>query len=83
MLNLFKKNNNLGGSTITLKLCGMHCTSCSLNIDGTLEDIPGILESNTSYAKSETKVTYISDKITAEEITSAIVALGYQVKIVT
>jgi len=64
---------------LTLKLSGLHCVSCSLSIDGELEDLPGVKSSNTNYAKSESKVEFDEQKISQEKIISTIEALGYEV----
>lgn len=63
--------------TIKLKLSGLHCTSCALNIDMTLEDLPGV-SSNTSYQKSETEVTFDPKKTDLKSIKKTITDLGYQ-----
>lgn len=62
---------------IKLTLSGMHCNSCALNIDGELEDTKGIAESNTSYAKQMTQVTFDEKLISEEKITSIVKKLGY------
>lgn len=77
MFNLFKKPSP--GETITLKLSGLHCVSCSLNIDGALEDIPGVLSSSTSYAKQETVVNYDPVKVELSALRKTIEKLGYQI----
>lgn len=61
-----------------IKISGMHCVSCSMNIDGELEDTEGVLEANTSYPKQQTEVTYNSDKITPDKIRKIISNLGYK-----
>lgn len=61
-----------------LKIEGMHCVSCALNIDGQLEDAEGVEEACTHFARSELKVVYHADKITVEEIISIITRLGYK-----
>lgn len=63
-----------------LKLSGLHCTSCAVNIDLTIEDIPGVKSSNTNYAKSESEVTFDPTKTNLEFIKNAIHNLGYQVE---
>jgi copper chaperone len=78
MFNILKKSPKKG-ETITLKLSGLHCTSCSLNIDGELEDLDGVIESRTSYPKSQTTITFDPSKVTPVQIHSTITALGYQV----
>lgn len=57
---------------ITLKISGMHCTSCAINIDGELEDTEGVKEAKTNYAKQKTEVTFDPGKITRDEIISII-----------
>lgn len=76
MLNIFKKKPQ--GEKITLKLSGMHCTSCSFSVDGELEDTFGVLSAKTSYAKSETEVVYDPKLIQPPAITTIIETLGYK-----
>ena len=56
----------------------MHCTSCSLMIDGELEDTDGVIDAQTSYAKSLVKVSYDSKKVSPEKLKSVIEKLGYK-----
>lgn len=76
MLNLFKKKTQ--GEEVTLKVEGMHCTSCAMNIDGALEDTDGVFKSETSYAKAEVKIDYDSKKITKIELKKIIADQGYK-----
>lgn len=62
-----------------LKLSGLHCTSCAVNIDLTVEDIPGVKNSDTNYAKSESEVTFDPAQTDIKAIKNAIHNLGYQV----
>lgn len=55
----------------------MHCTACSMNIDGELEDTEGVGESSTSYVKQQTEVTFDEEKIDEEKIMEIIKKLGY------
>lgn len=57
----------------------MHCTSCAMDIDGTLEDTEGVVESNTNYAKQETEVKFDGEKVNKDKIYSVISGLGYSV----
>lgn len=77
MFNLFKKKPK--GSVVTLKLDGLHCTSCSLNIDGELEETAGVIKSSTSYAKSESVVEFDSKLVKVSKLKSVIESLGYKV----
>jgi len=71
-----KQNEDL--KTVTLKLSGLHCTSCATNIDLTLEDTPGISSSDTNYQKSEAKITFDPAKTNLDSIRKIITDLGYQ-----
>lgn len=67
--------------TATFKIIGMHCTSCSMNIDGELEDTTGVISASTSYAKSETKVVFDPKKIQPKKIQQVIGGLNYEVEL--
>jgi copper chaperone CopZ len=77
MLNIFKKKSQ--GETTTFKIDGMHCTSCSMSIDGELEDTEGVVESKTSYAKAKTTVVYDPTKVQPEKLKQVIEGLEYKV----
>ena len=62
---------------IILKISGMHCVSCSLNIDGELEDTPGVIAAQTSYPKSQTSIEFDPQQVTIERLQTVIQALGY------
>lgn len=78
MLNVFKKKPQ--GTTTTFKIDGMHCTSCSMNIDGELEDIDGVISATTSYAKAKTDIEYDPAKVSPDTFKKTIEKLGYGVK---
>ena len=63
-----------------LKIEGMHCTSCALNIDFDLEDLEGIKSAKTSYAKQETEVEFDPEKINDQQILEIIKKTGYTAK---
>lgn len=67
-------------TTIVLNLDGMHCASCAINIDFELEDMEGVKEANTNYAKQMSTVTFDPTKVKREDLVSAIHELGYAVK---
>jgi len=76
---LFSKSSS--GQEVTLSLSGLHCTSCALTIDDALEDTPGIIKANTSYAGSLVKVTFNPEKVSVKQIQSVINAAGYRSKL--
>lgn len=67
-----------GASSVEFKISGMHCPSCSLNIDGNLEELTGVIEAKTSYAKGVTKIYYDPQKIQPEELKKCVIRTGYQ-----
>lgn len=70
-------NRKPKGNTITFAIEGMHCTSCTMAIDGELEDLDGVLRSATNYAKGETVVEYDPAKVQAGAFETVIKKLGY------
>ena len=60
-----------------LKIEGMHCSSCAMNIDFDLEDL-GVKSAKTSYAKQETEVEFDEDKIKPQRIIERIKKTGYK-----
>jgi len=65
---------------ILLTISGMHCTSCSMNIDLDLEETKGIISSKTNYAKSVSDITYDPKLISPEKIIQVIQNTGYTAK---
>lgn len=62
---------------IKLKIEGMHCTSCAMNIDGELEDTDGVKSSNTNYARQSTEVEYDEEKLDENKVIKIIKNVGY------
>ena len=66
---------------LKLKINGMHCTSCAMNIDFDLEDLEGIKAAKTSYAKQETEVEFDHDQVKEEVIIKTVEKTGYRAEI--
>jgi copper chaperone len=64
-------------ATARLKTSGMHCSSCSMLIDLTLEDLPGVVSSKTDHASGDTVVSYDSDVVGVDGLIDAIRSVGY------
>ena len=64
-------------SIIKLNLHGLHCSSCIMNIEGELEDTPGVKSVKASYAKAEAEVAFDEGLVSAEKILEIIKKLGY------
>jgi copper chaperone CopZ len=73
------KKSNPNTRKIELTISGMHCVSCSMNIDGELEDLSGIEQAKTSYASGKTIVAFDPQKVQVSDIIQVITKLGYKV----
>ena len=81
MFNFFKKNHLPADSEkLNLKLSGLHCTACAVNIDLTLEDLGGVANSTTNYARSLATIEFDPEKIDSQKIIAEINKLGYEAK---
>lgn len=65
-------------STITLKIEGMHCSSCAMSIDFDLEDIDGVKSAKTNYAKQISDVEFDEKKVTPDVLMDQIKKTGYR-----
>ncbi len=63
---------------LKLKIEGMHCASCSANIEKTLNGTAGILECVVNLTTETAKVVYNSKVIKASEIIKTIESLGFK-----
>ncbi len=70
-------------ATLTLALTGLHCSSCAVNIDLSLEDLAGVVNSKTNYAKSVAVIDYEPEKIDSQKIIAEVEKLGYSAKLVS
>ena len=64
-------------TTYTFTVTGMHCTSCALLIDDTLEDLPGVTRSQTNQRARRTTVDADPKQASIEAILAAIREAGY------
>ena len=66
-----------GSATMTVAIDGMHCNSCAMSIDWEVEDVDGVSDSSTSYAKGLTRVTFDPRTVSADMILAAIGRAGF------
>ncbi len=64
---------------IKIKIEGMHCASCALNISKNLNKKSGIINSDINFAAGFARIKFDNSKIKLEEIEKAIVDTGYKV----
>ena len=65
-----------------LHIEGMHCVSCALAIDLTLEDLPGVREARTHFARMTTAVRFDPREVALPAIVAAVAATGYTATLV-
>jgi copper chaperone CopZ len=63
---------------LKLKILGMHCSSCAMNIDFDLEDLKGVQSAKTSYAREICEVEFDEEKVKEEDIISSVEKTGYK-----
>jgi len=63
----------------TIKIKGMHCASCALNISHNLNKQPGVKSAEVNYATEKAVVEYEEDKIGLDGIKKTVVDTGYSV----
>lgn len=68
---------------LKLKINGMHCSSCAMNIDFDLEDLEGVKSARTNYAKSISEVEFDADKISEDDVVKQIRETGYDASVMT
>ena len=62
--------------TVTVEITGMHCASCGILVDDCLEDVDGVVTSQTSI-KTGQCVAVVSDTVTDDDVLAAVVEAGY------
>ena len=62
----------------TFKLSGLHCTSCSMLIEGELEDQLGV-KAACNYARQVLEVEFDPGRVTDEHIVEVVEKQGYKV----
>ena len=65
----------------TLRIKGMHCTGCAMTIDMDLEDLPGVQEATTNFAKATTQVVFDPAKVGLDRIVATIRQSGYEAEL--
>ena len=68
-------------ASIDLNTGGLHCSSCSMLIDMTVDELPGVTSSASDYAKGRTHVEFDPAQITLEGIVAAIEHAGYTAEV--
>jgi copper chaperone len=67
----------MGTTTYTFRVEGMHCASCGMLIDETLEDLDGVTASTTSFRTAVATVEADPARCGPDDLVAAIVKAGY------
>lgn len=62
-----------------LKIDGMHCAGCAQSIAAFLGKKEGVLKAEVNYAGESALLEYDEERISPEEISSAVESMGYRV----
>ena len=74
----------MASSVVTFEISGMHCGSCALLIDDALEDVPGVITTQTSIKGGGRSVVELDpDRVAVEDVVATINELGYQATPIT
>jgi Cd2+/Zn2+-exporting ATPase len=69
-----------GKSKIVVNIENIHCGDCALNIERSVEHVPGVLSAEVSYVLSTATIYYDPYRVEEERIKKAITKPGYAVK---
>lgn len=68
-------------TTFTFRVSGMHCGSCGMLIDETVEELPGVRRSQTSVRAGRTVVDVDRADADPDVLAAAITAAGYPARL--
>jgi Cd2+/Zn2+-exporting ATPase len=69
-----------GKSKIVVNIENIHCGDCALNIERSVEHVPGVLSAEVSYVLSSATVYYDPHRVEEDRIKKAITKPGYAVR---
>jgi Cd2+/Zn2+-exporting ATPase len=69
-----------GKSKVIVNIENIHCGDCALNIERSVEHLPGVLSAEVSYVLSSATVYYDPHRVEVERIKKAITKPGYVVR---
>ena len=68
----------LHSDEVTLRIDGMHCASCTMNVENFLIRLDGIFDVKADLTSQSAKIRYDASKVTLDEIEEVIVSLGFE-----
>lgn len=70
-------------TTHVFEVSGMHCGSCALLIDDALEDLPGVLSTQTTVKPGRATVELDLSRTSSDDVVRMIEELGYRASLVS
>jgi len=64
---------------ITLKINGMECPNCSMNLERIEDKLKGVLFAEASYRKAQMVIEFDETQVTLDQIKAEVKRLGYEV----
>lgn len=71
-----------GSKRVSLSLSGMHCSSCALIIEKSLNKVSGVSKAHVNFAAEKAVVTYDGDAAKEEALIDAVKKAGYSATII-
>ena len=66
----------MSNRTITLEIAGMHCASCGILVDDCMEDLDGVVSSQTDL-RSGRCVAVVDGTVSETDVLAAVAEAGY------
>ena len=63
---------------MTIRIQGMHCASCTMNVENFLIRLDGIFDVKADLTSQSARIRYDSSKVTLDEIDKVITSLGFE-----
>ena len=69
---------DLHSDEMTIRIQGMHCASCTMNVENFLIRLDGIFDVKADLTSQSARIRYDSSKVTLDEIDEVITSLGFE-----
>ena len=69
---------DLHSDEMTIRIQGMHCASCTMNVENFLIRLDGIFDVKADLTSQSARIRYDSSKVTLDEIEDVITSLGFE-----
>ena len=69
---------DLHSDEMTIRIQGMHCASCTMNVENFLIRLDGIFDVKADLTSQSAKIRYDASKVTLDEIEEVITSLGFE-----